>query len=86
MLEVGRGAQERLPRRRNALEKLVSAFVSSWNAHDAHAFAAVFAEDVDFTNVFGLVSDGRAAVERSHAAIFRTIFKDSVLTTQVRLR
>jgi len=49
----------------SALEKLVSTFVSAWNVHDAHAFAAVFAEDVDFTNVFGIVSHGRAAVERA---------------------
>ena len=25
-------------------------FMDAWNRHDAHAFAAVFADDVDFTN------------------------------------
>ncbi len=64
----------------STIDGLVEALVSAWNRHDAAAFAAAFAEDVEFTNVFGLTLYGRAAIEASHAAIFRTLFKDSALT------
>ena len=30
---------------------VMNAFVDAWNQHDAKAFAAVFAEDADFTNL-----------------------------------
>jgi uncharacterized protein (TIGR02246 family) len=71
-----------------AINGLVSTLVSAWNAHDAHAFAGIFAEDADFTNVLGLAVHGRAAIEHLHATIFRTIFRDSsvaVSATTVRL-
>ena len=55
----------------------------AWNQHDARAFAATFAEDADFTNVFGVALHGRAAIERSHANIFATMFKDSAITATV---
>ncbi len=64
---------------RTTIDGLVDALMSAWNRHDAAAFAAAFAEDVEFTNVFGLTFYGRAAIEASHAAIFRTLFKDSAL-------
>jgi hypothetical protein len=31
-----------------AIHALVAAFEDAWNRHDAHAFAAAFAEDADF--------------------------------------
>lgn len=60
--------------------EIVDALVSAWNAHDAGAFAAVFAADADFTNVFGMRAHGRAAIEAFHQPIFATMFKDSRLT------
>lgn len=71
-----------------AVQEIVAALVAAWNRHDAHAFAAVFAEDADFTNVFGMVQKGRAGIEAAHAPIFKTMFKDSQLSvseTRVRL-
>jgi uncharacterized protein (TIGR02246 family) len=73
---------------REAIEHLVTAMVSTWNRHDARGYAAIFAEDVDFTNVFGVLMHGRAAIETSHAVIFETMFKHSSLTvaeTSIRL-
>ncbi len=73
---------------RQAIERLVTAMVSAWNRHDARGYAAIFAEDVDFTNVFGVLMHGRAAIEASHAVIFETMFKHSslaVIETSVRL-
>ena len=69
------------------IEARIAAVETAWNRHDAKAYADCFAEDVDFTNVFGLTVHGRAALEASHAAIFRTMFKDSILRAEeVRVR
>ncbi|RFC64725.1 SgcJ/EcaC family oxidoreductase [Mesorhizobium denitrificans] len=70
-----------------ATQQIVDAFVAAWNTHDAEAFAAIFADDADFTNVFGMKARGRASIEQFHRPIFETMFKDShleVMDTQVR--
>ena len=70
-----------------AIQEIADALVAAWNRHDAHALAAVFAEDADFTNVFGMVAKGRPAIDALHAPLFRTIFKDSHLSaTEIRVR
>ena len=71
-----------------AIQDLVRTLEAAWNRHDAQAFAAAFAEDAEFTNVFGMVQQGRAGIEAAHEPIFKTMFKDSHLTvaeTRVRL-
>ena len=71
-----------------AIEDLARALEAAWNRHDAHALAEPFAEDADFTNVFGMVATGRAAIEALHAPLLKTMFTDSRLTvtgTRVRL-
>jgi uncharacterized protein (TIGR02246 family) len=68
-----------------AAHEIVTAMVHAWNAHDAHAFAAIFARDADFTNVFGMGAEGREEVERFHRPIFETMFKDSCLAA-IRMR
>jgi uncharacterized protein (TIGR02246 family) len=66
---------------------LLDALVAAWNAHDARAYAAPFAADAEFTNVFGLTQKGRAAIEAAHDAIFKTMFKDSRLAlAETRIR
>jgi uncharacterized protein (TIGR02246 family) len=62
-----------------AIQDIVDGLVVGWNRHDARAFVASFAEDADFTNVFGMHMKGRAAIEEMHTAIFRTMFKNSRL-------
>jgi uncharacterized protein (TIGR02246 family) len=72
---------------RRAIEDLAAKLVEAWNRRDARALAAIFAEDADFTNVFGMLAEGRAAIEALHAPLFRTIFKDSRLSvTETRVR
>ena len=71
-----------------AAEGLARALETAWNRHDAHALAEPFAEDADFTNVFGMAVRGRAAIEGLHAPLFKTMFTDSrltVLETRVRM-
>ena len=70
-----------------AIEGLARALETAWNRHDAHALTEPFAEDADFTNVFGMAVRGRAGIEALHAPLFKTMFTDShlrVLETRVR--
>jgi uncharacterized protein (TIGR02246 family) len=72
---------------RAAIEGIAAKLVEAWNRYDARALAAVFAEDADFTNVFGMTVNGHAAIEALHAPLFKTMFKDSHLSvTEVRVR
>ncbi len=73
---------------RQAIDKIVSNMTAAWNQRDVAAFGAAFAEDAEFTNVFGMRQSGRAEIEASHAPLFKTIFKDTELIaieTRVRL-
>ena len=70
-----------------AVMAMVDDLVAAWNVHDAHAFAACFATDADFTNVFGMAAKGRDAVEQFHGPIFETMFRNSQLVaTDTRTR
>ncbi|MDQ3686282.1 MAG: SgcJ/EcaC family oxidoreductase [Acidobacteriota bacterium] len=70
-----------------AIRKVLADFIASWNKHDARAFSMVFAEDADFTNVREMSAHGRAEVEKSHAPLFATRFKDThqkITDTKIR--
>ena len=70
---------------KSAIEALVAKFNDAWNRHDAHALAALFAEEADFTNVRGEHAGGRKAIEDMHAPLFAGfVFKDSHLTGELR--
>ncbi|GAB3897149.1 SgcJ/EcaC family oxidoreductase [Kibdelosporangium lantanae] len=56
-----------------------------WAAGDAHAFASVFAADVEFVTVRGEEHHGREAVEGSHATLFATTYNRTLLKPEVRL-
>jgi uncharacterized protein (TIGR02246 family) len=64
---------------RNGIGKTIAGLENAWNAHDAQAFASYFADDADFTNVFGQSAHGRQEIEKFHAPIFASIFKNSTL-------
>jgi uncharacterized protein (TIGR02246 family) len=71
----------------HAIVAVMDRFVDAWNRHDAKAFAAVFAEDADFTNWRGTGASGRSKIEDFHAPIFATIFKNSHLGyTAIKIR
>lgn len=59
------------------LQRLVGAMEAAWNAGDSEAFAAAFASDADFVNVYGMHGRGRPAIAAGHHFIFTTIYKDS---------
>ncbi len=55
-----------------------------WNRHDARAWSEPFTEDADFVNILGMLFKGRSEIERRHADLFGSIFKQSrvVVTTR----
>jgi uncharacterized protein (TIGR02246 family) len=80
-------AQVNVEADRQAIVAVVDRFLDAWNQHDARAFAAVFAEDADFTNWRGTGASGRSKIEESHAPMFATIFKISHQThTAIKTR
>lgn len=60
-----------------AIKKVLTDFTEAWNKHDAKAFGMIFAEDADFTNIRGMSATGREEIEKFHAPMFATRFKDS---------
>ena len=72
---------------RAAIEALLAAMQTAWNRHDGAAFAELFTEDADFTNVFGMHTHGRAAITAAHVAILTGPFRDSTVTiAETRIR
>jgi len=67
-----------------ALRQLVAAQAEAWNRHDAAEWSKDFAPDADFVNIVGTVFQGRAEIEKRHASIFASIFKDSRTRVTVR--
>ncbi|HXM35906.1 MAG TPA: SgcJ/EcaC family oxidoreductase [Pyrinomonadaceae bacterium] len=69
------------------IRKALADFVAAWNKHDAKAFSMVFADDADFTNVRGMSAHGRTEVEKFHAPLFATRFKDTnQKMTEIKIR
>src|SRR5215470_10429427 len=66
-----------------AFEAIVRHIQAAWNNGDGDAYAAPFAEDADFVNIFGMHGKGRKAIAAGHWHIFRTVYAGSKL--QVRL-
>ena len=50
---------------------LVQGMEDAWNAGDGDAFAAPFADDADFVNVYGMHAHGREEIAHGHAFILR---------------
>jgi uncharacterized protein (TIGR02246 family) len=49
----------------------------SWNAHDIHAYAALFTADATVVNVLGWQWDSRAELEQKLGQAFRSVFARS---------
>jgi len=66
------------------VRECVSRLHDAWNAHDGHAFAALFLDDANFTNVFGMEVSGRQNIELLHVHILGTMFRESRVEHDVR--
>lgn len=69
---------------RKAIQAIGANFQDAWNRHDMDELASLMAEDVDFVNVVGVRGweKGREDVKRRHAAVHKTMFRNSVWTTK----
>src|SRR5437667_10275420 len=70
------------------IQNVLADQVEAWNRHDAKAFSMAFADDEDFTNVIGMSAHSRAALEKFHAPMLATFFKDSnlkITNTKIRI-
>jgi uncharacterized protein (TIGR02246 family) len=69
------------------IKQVLTGSVDAWNRYDAKAFSMAFAEDADFTNVVGMSAHGRTGIEKFHAPMFATRFKETHLTiTDTKIR
>lgn len=59
-----------MPDDTSAVESMIVRMFEAANNGDVKGFVSVFAEDVEFRNVFGHLAKGRQAVEDWHAPMF----------------
>jgi uncharacterized protein (TIGR02246 family) len=67
-----------------AIVALLAKQAEAWNAHDARAWVAPFAEDAEFVNIRGTLFQGRAQIEQRHAELFHGVFSKSRVTVTTR--
>lgn len=63
---------------RDQLTAIVEKWEKAWNSHDMKAFASLFHEDGVWILWTGDVWKGRKAIEEGHAAVHKTVFRDSI--------
>ena len=63
---------------REEITKLVEGWERAWNAHDMDAFGKLFHEDGTWILWTGAVWTGRTAIVDGHAAVHKTVFRNSV--------
>jgi uncharacterized protein (TIGR02246 family) len=75
MMQVDRSEDEA------AIKELFTRRDAAWNAHDATAWSAFFAEDGHFTSWRGHRVQGRENIQLFHERLFTGIYKESTNTT-----
>ena len=67
-----------------AIKQTFADFYQSFSRQDAHTTAMTFAEDGDFTNMFGVHVHGREEIEQRFAALFKGNLRGTNRTDTVR--
>jgi uncharacterized protein (TIGR02246 family) len=67
----------------SAISDLVATATAAWAAKDAAAYAAIYAEDLEFVNPLGVRSSGRQAFEATHVFLFGGPFAGSTQSIDV---
>jgi uncharacterized protein (TIGR02246 family) len=62
---------------RATITAMLVTWEQAWNTHDMHAFANLFHEDGVWVLWTGQVWTGRTAIEEGHAAVHKTVFRNS---------
>ena len=63
---------------REQITAILSRWEDAWNTHDMAAFASLFHEDGVWVLWTGEVWTGRRVIEEGHAAVHKTILRNSV--------
>ncbi|HKS29130.1 MAG TPA: SgcJ/EcaC family oxidoreductase [Pyrinomonadaceae bacterium] len=84
LMLAGAQAAQNSGKDEDALRQIVRQLQDGWNAHDGKAFAAPFSADADYVVVNGTRITGKEAIEKGHANIFTTIYKESRNVATVR--
>ena len=63
---------------REQITALVRTWEEAWNSHDMRALANLFHEDGIWVLWTGQVWTGRKTIEEGHAAVHRTVFRNSI--------
>jgi uncharacterized protein (TIGR02246 family) len=66
------------PADRAQIAVIIKTWEDAWNSHDMHAFANLFHHDGVWILWTGQVWTGRTAIEEGHAAVHKTVFRNSV--------
>jgi uncharacterized protein (TIGR02246 family) len=75
---LGQGDQPGSATDRQQITNILSRWEQAWNTHDMSAFAALFHEDGVWVLWTGDVWAGRRMIEEGHAAVHKTIFRNSI--------
>jgi uncharacterized protein (TIGR02246 family) len=75
---AGQGDQPGSAKDRQEITAILSRWEEAWNTHDMSAFAALFHEDGVWVLWTGDVWTGRQKIEEGHAAVHKTIFRNSI--------
>jgi uncharacterized protein (TIGR02246 family) len=60
-----------------AIQQVITDFDESFTRHDAHAIAMTFVEDGDLTNMYGVLTHGRKAIEDRFTTLFAGILRSA---------
>jgi uncharacterized protein (TIGR02246 family) len=66
-----------------AIKQSVANFTENFNRHDAHATAMSFSEDADLTNIRGMTTHSRKAIDDLYVGLFQGRLKDAHRTVAV---
>ena len=63
---------------REQIMAIIASWEKAWNSHDMRAFGTLFHDDGVWVLWTGQVWKGRTAIEEGHAAVHKTVFRNSV--------
>jgi uncharacterized protein (TIGR02246 family) len=75
---IGQRDQSGSAEDRQQITAILSRWEEAWNTHDMTAFATLFHEDGVWVLWTGDVWTGRRMIEEGHAAVHKTIFRNSI--------
>ena len=75
---MSQGAQPGERADREQITAIIGSWEKAWNSHDMRALAGLFHEDGIWILWTGEVWKGRTTIEEGHAAVHKTVFRNSV--------